>query len=154
MKKKACAVFNIIALLISLIIRLFIISYFGRFLIQAICVNYLQDMTAEVLAEDRDFRFNRDGRIKYRHLSDQLKEYVTKEEFNSIKTWYDAYNVFVEGVDETHSYFSEGYKSSRASWRFPGMRVNFVDTFWGMKIDYIYIDPSYVDLLNNLNEDE
>ncbi|TYQ17739.1 UNVERIFIED_CONTAM: hypothetical protein Cloal_0105 [Acetivibrio alkalicellulosi] len=137
---------------------LVVLIFLARLLILAQSHERLNNITTEVLSEQTIY-FNTDERIKYRHLSKELKKYVSKEDFNSIETWHDAYEVFVEGVDETHSKFSDNYRlfSSKYVINTKGqVAINFVESYFGflgVRIDYIYINPRHLGHLSDLEED-
>ncbi|MDQ2085599.1 hypothetical protein RBH29_04015 [Herbivorax sp. ANBcel31] len=142
---------------ILLTILLTVVIFFGRLFILYHTSQNMKSITTEVL-RDQTIYFNTEEKIKYRHLSREFKKNVRQEDFNSIETWHDAYEVFVEGVDETHSRFSDGYKpyASVCVLETKGLvSINLVEScfgFLGVRIDYINICPSYLEHLTKLED--
>ncbi|MDD4296548.1 MAG: hypothetical protein PHC69_06270 [Ruminiclostridium sp.] len=137
MKKK------IIILIVAIIIMLPVL----RFLIYSInCNKFYRDVESSL--KEETIYFNNSLKIKYDDLSNLLKEYITEDVFYNLHTWYDVYYKFTEIPNTDANINSINWYSFKYITSFIDndikksvyYRVTFVDTLFGMKIDYITIE--------------
>jgi len=102
-------------------------------------------MSATLIGEGYTASFDENGLISYKSLSSRLRRVVDEKTFRSIKTWFDADEIFqqIQPPEKLTSSYTLTYNKPielNGKKYLVNYNVYFVDSIFGYKIDYIDID--------------
>ncbi|AEV70412.1 hypothetical protein [Acetivibrio clariflavus] len=135
--KKRCSIIILIAILIGSLTVSYLIIRKNN------CNNLI--MSATLIGEGYTASFDENGLISYKSLSSRLRRLVDEKTFRSIKTWFDADEIFqqIQPPEKLTSSYTLTYNKPielNGKKYLVNYNVYFVDSIFGYKIDYIDID--------------
>ncbi len=137
--------------IIIMLIIVLVMLPISRFIIHTVSCNNTYKITETTLREPSVY-FNSGLKIKYNYLSNRLKKYISEDDFYGLYTWYDVYNKF-DGIQKSNTSINSINRYSfkyiisfveNSEQKSVYYRITFIDTLFGIKIDYIDVKISEI----------